>query len=284
MEINIARLKLQLTRLIFYIILILLTISCIVPFYILMINGSRTNEQINLGITFIPGSNVIGNLKTILIITANLNFFLGFINSAVVAVTGSLLSIYIAALTAYGLVFYQFPGKKILFGIILASMMIPAQLGLIGLWNLMFMLNLLDSLLALILPAGAAAFTVYFLRQYIRSVLPAYIIQAAQIDGANDLLIFHRIALPIMSPGLATMAIFAFVFNWNNFLWPLIALTTKDNYTLPLMIAQLNSSLYARDFGAIYLAVAFSIFPIVVVFIFLQRFLISGVSFGSLKE
>ncbi len=284
MGINIARLKLQLTRLIFYVILILLTISCIVPFYILMINGSRTNEQINLGITFIPGSNVIGNLKTILIITANLNFFLGFINSAVVAVTGSLLSIYIAALTAYGLVFYQFPGKKILFGIILASMMIPAQLGLIGLWNLMFMLNLLDSLLALILPAGAAAFTVYFLRQYIRSVLPAYIIQAAQIDGANDLLIFHRIALPIMSPGLATMAIFAFVFNWNNFLWPLIALTTKDNYTLPLMIAQLNSSLYARDFGAIYLAVAFSIFPIVVVFIFLQRFLISGVSFGSLKE
>jgi ABC-type glycerol-3-phosphate transport system permease component len=284
MEISIPKLKLRLTRSLFYLILIILAVVCIVPFYIMLINGSRTNEAINTGITFLPGNNVIGNLKTILIITANLNFFLGFINSAVVAVTGSLLSIYIAALTAYGLAFYEFPGKKILFGIILASMMIPAQLGLIGLWNLMFMLNLLDSLLALILPAGAAAFTVYFLRQYIRSVLPSYIIQAARIDGANDLLIFHRIALPIMSPGLATMAIFTFVFNWNNFLWPLIALTTKDNYTLPIMISQLNSSLYARDYGAIYLAIAFSIFPIVVVFMFLQKFLISGVSFGSLKE
>jgi ABC-type glycerol-3-phosphate transport system permease component len=284
MDINMAKLKLQLTRVVFYVILILLAVTCIVPFYIMIINGSRTNEQITLGITLIPGSNVIGNLKTILIITANLNFFLGFLNSAAVAIAATVLSIYIAALTAFGFVFYEFPLKKVLFVFIMASMMIPAQLGLIGLWNLMLMLNLLDSLLALILPAGAAAFTVYFLRQYIRSVLPDYIIQAARIDGANDLLIFHRIALPIMSPGIATMAIFGFVISWNNFLWPLIALTTKDNYTLPLMIAQLSSSLYARDFGAIYLAVAFSVFPIIVVFIFLQRFLISGVSFGSLKE
>jgi ABC-type glycerol-3-phosphate transport system permease component len=284
MDINMAKLKLQLTRAVFYVILILLAVTCIVPFYIMIINGSRTNEQITLGITLIPGSNVIGNLKTILIITANLNFFLGFLNSAAVAIAATVLSIYIAALTAFGFVFYEFPLKKVLFVFIMASMMIPAQLGLIGLWNLMLMLNLLDSLLALILPAGAAAFTVYFLRQYIRSVLPDYIIQAARIDGANDLLIFHRIALPIMSPGIATMAIFGFVISWNNFLWPLIALTTKDNYTLPLMIAQLSSSLYARDFGAIYLAVAFSVFPIIVVFIFLQRFLISGVSFGSLKE
>ena len=284
MEISAARLKLQISRTLLYVFVVVLAALCIIPFYIMIVNGSRTNEDINTGVTMIPGSNIIGNMKTILIITANINFFMGFVNSTIVAVCATILSIYIASLTAYGFVFYEFPLKKVFFGFIMASMMIPAQLGLIGLYDLMLRFNLLDSLLALILPAGAAAFTVYFLRQYIRSVLPEYIIQAARIDGAHDLSIFHRIALPIMSPGIATMAIFGFVFNWNNFLFPLIVLTTEDNYTLPLMVAQLNSSLYARDYGAIYLAVALSIFPIIVVFAFLQRFLITGISFGSLKE
>ncbi|MBN1798350.1 MAG: carbohydrate ABC transporter permease [Spirochaetales bacterium] len=284
MEISAAKLKLQISRTLLYVFLIILAVLCIIPFYIMIVNGSRTNVEINTGVTLIPGSNIIGNMKTILIITANINFFMGFVNSTIVAVCATTLSIYIASLTAYGFVFYEFPLKKVCFGIIMASMMIPAQLGLIGLYDLYLRMNLLDSLLALILPAGAAAATVYFLRQYIRSVLPEYIIQAARIDGAHDLSIFHRIALPIMSPGIATMAIFGFVFNWNNFLLPLIVLTTEDNYTLPLMVAQLNSSLYARDYGAIYLAVALSIFPIIVVFAFLQRFLITGVSFGSLKE
>jgi ABC-type glycerol-3-phosphate transport system permease component len=284
MELSTAKMKLQITRALLYIFVIVLGILCIIPFYIMIVNGSRTNTAIQQRITFIPGSNIIGNMKTILIITNNINFFFGFVNSTIVAVGATVLSCYIAALTAYGFVFYEFPLKKILFGFIMASMMIPFQLSIIGLYDLMLKMNLLDSLLALILPAGAGALVVYFLRQYTKSVLPEYIIQAACIDGANDLSIFHRIALPIMAPGIATQAIFAFVFNWNNFLWPLIALTSEDNYTLPLMIAQLNSSLYARDFGAIYLAVALSIFPIIVVFVFLQRFLITGVSFGSLKE
>ncbi len=96
--------------------------------------------------------------------------------------------------------------------------------------------------------------------------------------------IFHRIALLIMSPGMATMAIFGFVFSWNDLLGPLVMLTSTENYTLPLMIAQLRTSLYARDYGAIYLAIAMSMFPILVVFTFLQRYMVAGISFGSLKE
>ncbi len=284
MEISTAKLKLQISRTLLYIFLIVLAIGCIIPFYIMIINGSRTTQEINTGITLIPGSNIIGNMKTILIITANINFFMGFVNSTITAVFASVLHIYIASLTAYGFAFYEFPLKKVFFGFIIASIMIPAQLGLIGFYDLILKMNLLDNLLALILPAGAVAYTVYFLQQYTKSVLPEYIIEAARIDGAPGLTIFHRIALPIMSPGMATMAIFGFVFSWNSFLGPLIVLTSEDNYTLPVMIAQLSSSLYARDFGAIYLAVALSIFPIIVVFAFLQRFLISGISFGSLKE
>ncbi len=284
MEISTVKLKLQLSRTSLYLFLIVLSIGCLIPFYIMIINGSRTTQAINTGITLIPGSNTIGNMKTILIITANINFFMGFANSTIVAVLATVLHIYIASLTAYGFVFFRFPFKKLFFGVIMASIMIPVQLGLVGFYELIQKMNLLDSLLALILPAGAVAYTVYFLQQYTKSVLPEYIIEAARIDGAHNLTIFHRIALPIMSPGMATMAIFGFVFSWNDFLGPLIILSSKDNYTLPLMIAQLSSSLYARDFGAIYLAVGLSIFPIIVMFTFLQRFLISGISFGSLKE
>jgi ABC-type glycerol-3-phosphate transport system permease component len=284
MEISTAKLKLQIMRSFLYIFLIVLAIGCIIPFYIMIINGSRTTQEINTGITLIPGSNIIGNMKTILIITANINFFMGFVNSTVVAVFSTVLHIYIASLTAYGFVFFRFPLKKVCFGFIMVSIMIPGQLGMIGFYELMLKMNLLDNLLALILPAGAVAITVYFLQQYTKSVLPEYIIQAARIDGAHDLTIFHRIALPIMSPGMATMAILGFVFSWNSLLGPLIILTSEENYTLPVMIAQLSSSLYARDFGAIYLALALSIFPIIVVFTFLQRFLIAGISFGSLKE
>ena len=104
------------------------------------------------------------------------------------------------------------------------------------------------------------------------------------MDGAHDLLIFHHIALPIMSPGIATIAIFSFVANWNNFLFPLVILSSEENFTLPLIIASLKSSLYRTDSGATYLAVALSIIPIIMVFIFLQRYLITAVSFGSLRE
>ncbi len=284
MEISTAKLKLQIMRTLLYVFLFVLVIGCIIPFYIMIINGSRTTQEINTGVTLIPGSNTIGNMKTILTITANINFFRGFVNSTIVAVSATVLHIYIASLTAYGFVFYNFPLKKVFFGVIMASLMIPAQLGLVGFYELMLKMNLLDNLLALILPAGAAAVTVYFLQQYTRSVLPEYIIEAARIDGAQGLTIFHRIALPIMSPGMATMAIFGFVFSWNDLLGPLVMLTSTENYTLPLMIAQLRTSLYARDYGAIYLAIAMSMFPILVVFTFLQRYMVAGISFGSLKE
>jgi len=284
MAISMAKLRLQLTRNLLYFVLVILTIACVIPFYMMVINGTRSTQEINTGVTLIPGSNVISNLEVILTITSHINFFMGFLNSAIVAVSATALSCYIGALTAFSFAFYEFPLKKILFAIILASIMIPPQLGIFGYFDLMLHLNLLDTLWSLILPAGAPAFIVFFLCQYTKSVLPRYIIEAARIDGARVMTIFHRIALPIMSPGIAIMAILGFIFTWNSYFFPLIMLTSPENYTLPLMMFHLNSALFARDSGAIYLAIGLSILPILVMFAFFQKFLIAGVTTGSLKE
>ncbi|MBN1798374.1 MAG: carbohydrate ABC transporter permease [Spirochaetales bacterium] len=281
---NTAVIKLQAARVLLYTFIIILALLCFLPFYIMIVNSTRTSQEINTGISLIPGTALIENYYAIQKRAENFDFSRSFLNSAFVAVSAVILSQYISALTAFGFAFYGFPFKKLIFGIVMASMMIPVQLTIFGFYHLVSLLGLLDNLLALILPAVAAPFSVYFLHQYVRSVLPQDIIQAARMDGAHDLLIFHHIALPIMSPGIATIAIFSFVANWNNFLFPLVILSSEENFTLPLIIASLKSSLYRTDSGATYLAVALSIIPIIMVFIFLQRYLITAVSFGSLRE
>ena len=188
-------------------------------------------------------------------------------------------------MTAYGLAMYKFKGNKVIFGTILVFMMIPGQLGLIGFYNLCTKLHLVNSYIPLIIPAIAAPGTVFFLRQYVLSVLPPSLIEAARIDGASELYSFHRIVLPIMSPGIATMAIMAFIGNWNNYLLPMIILNKNDKFTLPVMMATLRASTDINaNQGAIYLAVAISVIPILLVFAFFSKYIISSISAGAVKE
>jgi multiple sugar transport system permease protein len=146
-------------------------------------------------------------------------------------------------------------------------------------------MKLIDSYIPLILPAIAAPGTVFFLRQYVLSVLPTSLLEAARIDGAGEFHIFHKIVFPIMVPGIATMAIGGFIGNWNSYLVPLLLLNTPKKFTLPVMIASLNSSNdISSNQGAIYLAVAISVIPILVVFCFCSKYIISSISAGGVKE
>ncbi len=164
-------------------------------------------------------------------------------------------------------------------------MMIPGQLGLIGFYNLVATLGLIDSYIPLIIPAIASTGTVFFLRQYLLSILSPALLEAARIDGAQEILIFHKIVMPLMAPGIATMSIGAFIGSWNFYLVPLILLNTPSKFTLPVMIASLNSSTdIASNQGAIYLAVAISVIPILIVFAFCSRYIIGSISAGAVKE
>ena len=164
-------------------------------------------------------------------------------------------------------------------------MMIPAQLSLIGFYNLCQKLHLIDSYIPLIVPAIAAPGIVFFLRQYVQATLSKSLLEAARIDGASEIHIFHKIVLPIMAPGIATMSIGAFIGNWNNYLVPLILLNSPDKMTLPVMITTLNAATdLQKNQGAIYLGVAISVVPILIVFCFCSKYIISSISAGSVKE
>ncbi|HSN66941.1 MAG TPA: carbohydrate ABC transporter permease, partial [Fusibacter sp.] len=185
---------------------------------------------------------------------------------------------------AYGFHMYDFRGKNFLFGIILVFMMIPSQLAFLGYVKWMTQLGLMDNHLALIIPAVASIGTVFFLRAYISSSLSKEIIESARIDGAGELYIFHRIALPLMAPGVATMSIFTFIGSWNNYLSARVILSSKSNETLPMVISSLKAlQIWHQNQGAIYLGFAISIIPIVVVFIFASKYLIENISAGAVK-
>lgn len=267
---------------IIYICLIILAMSCIVPFLLMMVNATREGRDIMTSFTLIPGRALASNWKTV---TEYFNLFLGMWNSLKIAVPSTVLMAYFSALTAFALAVYKFKGRSIVFYTIVIFMMIPGQLSLIGFYNLVSALGLLNSYVPLIVPAIASTGTVFFLKQYIESVLPMSLLEAGRIDGAKEINMFHGIVLPIMVPGIATMSIGAFIGSWNSYLVPLILLSQKKKYPLPVMMASLQSSTdITANQGAIYLSIAISVIPILIAFSFFSKYIISSISAGSVKE
>lgn len=267
---------------ILYLALILLAVVCMVPFLLMLVNATRSGREIMTSFTLIPGHSLKDNWNAVF---GFFNLFLGLWNSFKVAVPATILTSYFSALTAYALAVYKFKGKNVIFYTIVIFMMIPGQLSLIGFYNLISGMKLIDSYIPLIVPAIAAPGTVFFLKQYLESVLPMSLLEAARIDGAKEISIFHKIVFPIMVPGVATMAIGGFIGNWNSYLIPLLLLNTPKKFTLPVMIASLNASKdIGTNQGAIYMALAVSIVPILIVFCFCSKYIISSISAGSVKE
>lgn len=267
---------------IIYFLITLLAVICMLPFLLMMVNATRDGVSISTSFTLIPGSNLKENWEKV---NDYFNLFQGMWNSLLVAVPATLLTAYFSAMTAYALAMYKFKTNKIILGAILVFMMIPGQLSLIGFYNLCTSLHLVNSYIPLIIPAIASPGTVFFLRQYTQSSLSPALLEAARIDGASELYCFHKIVLPILSPGIATMGIMAFIGNWNNYLMPMIILNKKEKFTLPVMMATLKASTDMNaNQGAIYLSVAISVIPILVVFSFCSKWIISSISAGAVKE
>ena len=267
---------------ILYILLILLAATCMFPFWMMIVNATRSGNEIVTGFTLIPSTHLKENWEQVF---QFFNLFKGMWNSLLVSVPATLLCAYFSMMTAYGLAFYKFKGNKVIFGAILAFMMIPGQLSLIGFYQLCTKMPLVNSYIPLIIPAIAAPGTVFFLKQYTEASLSKSLIEAARIDGASELYSFHRIVIPVLSPAVATMGIMAFIGNWNNYLLPMIIINKNEKMTLPVMMATLKASTdINRNQGAIYLSVAISVIPILIVFAFFSKYIISSVSAGAVKE
>lgn len=308
---------------IIYILMVFFVVVALVPIYLMLINATRTTEEINAGLSLLPGRSAVQNWNLLItcgsglkVATVNkaggwLNVFenpnyanqfihignfivyftkgkfqiwRGFMNSLIVAVGSTGLGIYFSALTAYSLHVYKYKGRKFIWAFILFVMMLPASISFIGFYQFMSTIHLTNSFIPLTIPAIASAATVLFMRQYMASVLSLELVDAGRIDGAGEFRIFNQIIIPILQPALATQAIFGFVGSWNNFVTPMILLQDDKKKTLPILVQLLRGDIYRTEFGAIYMGIAVSLIPIIIFYCFMSRYIISGLTMGSVKE
>ncbi len=266
-----------------YIVLILLTIICLFPFYILIINSTHYTDDINRGLLVLPGSWFFKNLTNTLK-DPQTPILHALLNSLLIAAGCAVCTTYASTLTAYAVHAYDFKGRKFIQTFILAVMMIPAQVTALGFYDLMKSFGLLNNYIPLIVPTIAAPVVYFFMLQYMQGALPLEIVEAARIDGSSEFRTFNSIVLPIMKPAIAVQAIFSFVTSWNNYFTPNLILGDSKLYTLPIVIAKLRASDYLSfDNGKIYMAIFLSIIPVVIIYIFLSRYIIQGVAVGSVK-
>lgn len=265
-----------------YVVMIFLALLAVVPIYLLLINATRSTEQINAGISLIPGTNLAYNWNALT--SRGFQIWQGFFNSFYLAVMMTLFGVYFSSMTAYGLQVYEFKGRKALWAVILLIMMLPQTLSFIGFYQFMAKLRLLNSYIPLIVPTIASASTVLFLRQYLSSILSMELIDAARIDGSGEFRTFNTVVLPITTPALAAQCIFSFVGSWNNFFTPFVLISDTRKYTLPMLVQMLRGDIYRTEYGGIYLGIAVSVIPILIFYAFMSRFIISGITMGGVKE
>ncbi|MBQ5375322.1 MAG: carbohydrate ABC transporter permease [Lachnospiraceae bacterium] len=267
---------------IIFIICVLLAILSLFPFVIMIVNSTRSTYEIQQhAVSLIPSGYFMNNLK--ILTGKSFNPAVGFRNSAIVSVCSTALATYFSTLTAYGLVVYDWKLKNAFFSFIMAVMMIPAQITMIGFYQMVYKIHMTNHLTLLFLPAIASPSIVFFMRQYMKPALSLEIVQSARIDGAREFFIFNRIALPIMKPAIATQAIFCFVNSWNNLFTPLVLITRQEKYTLPIMISLLRGDIYKTEYGAVYLGLTLTAAPLIIVYLLLSKYIIAGVALGSVK-
>ncbi len=278
-----GRVQLILARTVAYIILIFLAVVCLFSFYMLIINSTRSNAQLQAGFTVVPRENFFVNLRNAWT-DASINIPRGMLNSFFIAACSAVLTTYFSALTAYGIHAYRFKMRKFAFYFIMAVMMIPPQVSAVGFIQLVNKFHLTDNYLPLILPSIAAPVVFFYMKQYLESVLPMEMVEAARVDGSGEFRTFNTIVLPIMKPALAVQMIFSFVSSWNNYFIPALILNKPEMKTVPIMIAQLRAADYSKfDMGKVYMFILLAILPVMVVYIILSKSIIKGVTAGSVK-
>ena len=278
-----ARRSLQISRFLVYVFLILLSVMCLFSFYMLIVNASRSNANLQGGFRLLPSNYFLKNLKNAWT-DASIDIPRGMLNSFFVASCTAVLSTYFSALTAYGIHAYDFKLKKAAFTFIMAVMVIPNQVSAVGFYQMCLKLGWTNNYLPLILPGIAAPVVFFYMKQYMESVLPMEIVDAARVDGSGEFRTFNTIILPMLKPALAVQLIFTFVESWNNYFIPALLLDKAEMKTVPLMIAQLRSADYSKfDMGKVYMFILLAILPVLIVYGFLSKSIIKGVTAGSVK-
>ncbi len=250
------------------------------PFVWMLLSSFKPEAEIRANPpTWLPNEATLANYGNLF---DRLDFPTFFFNSASVAVLTTVGNLLFCSAAGYALAKLPFAGKRLLFGIVLGTLMVPSIVTIVPLFVLSSNLGLVNTLTGLILPYLAQAFGVFLMRQFIQSI-PNDLLEAARIDGASELRIYWQIVLPLCRPALATLGILTFLASWNNFLWPLVAATTEDTYTLPVALALYAIGQNRTDYELLLAGAVIIVLPVLVVFILLQRHFVRGIATTGLK-
>lgn len=289
-------------RIICYAVLVLLAILSLFPFYIMVVNATRSHPQIQSGFSAIPGTQLWLHIKQFIkserwfdvvagqqverkVYGTSYPIFRGLGNSFLVAIFTAAFTTYFSAMTAYGIYMYNFKGKKTAFKFIMAVMMVPTQVSTLGFLQLITKLGIMNSYIPLIIPAIAAPVVFFYMYQSMEATLPYSIVEAARVDGSNEFYTFNAIVCPMLKPAFAVQAIFAFVTSWNNYFIPALVISDKKLWTVPIVIANARSADYMMfDLGVNYTLMTVAILPLIVIYFLLSRYIIGGVTAGGVKE
>jgi cellobiose transport system permease protein len=251
------------------------------PFYWAVIMSTHSSTEIfSYPPKLLPGSHFLENVRNLF---DNVDFFGSMFNSLLVACSVTVLVLFFDSLAAFVFAKFQFPGRRVLFALMMVIFMVPAQLQAIPQFVIMAKLGWIGSMTALIVPAAANAFGIFWMRQYMKSAIHDELIDASKLDGAGFLRQYWHVALPVVRPGLAFLGIFTFMGQWNDYAWPLIALTNPDNVTLQVALSQLNGVHGTTDYGMVMTGALLALIPLLIVFAIGAKQIIADLGKGAIR-
>ncbi len=273
----------RLSRVLMYTVLILGAAAMLLPFYWMFVLSTHETQAIfKFPPPFWFGGSLGDNLA---FMNDAVNFVRHFFNSLYVAVVNVVLVLLFCSMGGYAFAIYTFPGKKVLFSILMGTMMVPALASIVPWFVLISKFGWINNYAALIIPGSANAFGIFWMRQYAQNNVPISLMEAAKIDGCSEWFIFFRVIAPVLTPAFAALGIMQFVNVWNDYMVPMLVLRSTELYTLPLMLSYLKGDpTRGSNMGALILASALSIIPLLFAFLFASKFFMSGLTAGAIKE
>ncbi|WP_078544573.1 carbohydrate ABC transporter permease [Litchfieldia alkalitelluris] len=261
---------------------VIISFIALFPILNLILSSFRPASEImrnGISLVFDPSSLSLNNYK--FIFTEATTYWGWYGNSLIIAIVTIVLSLFFSAMVGYALALYDFKGRNLVFMFVLFILMVPFEILMLPLFQMMIKMQLVNTYTAVILPAIVAPIAVFFFRQYALG-LPKELMDSARMDGASEYGIYFKIMLPLMAPSLAAMAILQGLGAWNNFLWPLIVLRSNSMFTLPLGLATMLTP-YGNNYDVLITGSLMTIVPIIILFIFFQRYFVSGLTVGGVK-
>lgn len=271
--------KIRPSTVILFLIVLCISFVALLPFWSMMVMGTYKTGDIYKGVHFWFGDYFQENWARIV----EIDFFRFFINSVIVAVSSAFLAVMTSSMAGYAFAKYEFKGKNIMFGTVLGTMMIPGQLGLIAFIIMVRKLNMISTWWPMILPAGASAFGVFWMTQYISGAVSSELLESGRIDGCSEFGIFLRIVMPIITPAFMTLGLLSFLWSWNDFMKPMLILENENLFTIPLGIKRMSSYM-RQDIGATILGISVGTLPILALFACFNNTLVNGLTSGAIKE